>query len=377
MPRGQAISACPNPGTGPRLLDRWELLSLVTGLRHELGLTDRDVMVLRAHLTVLPHGPLDPSKLNVSFMQIAEILERACGMDERRFRRGETRLEQVGLIRRRLSGNGRRFPERDNQGLIVNAYGVDIAPLFERYAELLDMRDRIEEERLLLRSRKNSVSARLQAALKTFLQSSPKLPDWIESLRIQLRCAVRRKTTALDELDAIEARIAQFEAEISRADSDQQQDQTAMKTAVLADTCPVDAGQTVRHIESKLKEKNKKEHIRFDPRLIVESWRKTEMLQQFYPNAPEREREAAEALFSFSSFIGLGQSGVIHGLSVIGWEAMIHTLDYLSSKIATISRPEGYLRSMINAYEQGEPIAGGRVVPNERCRWVQSYGVPT
>lgn len=59
-------------------------MSLVTELRQDLGLADRDVMVLRAHLTVLPQGPLDPRGLNISFMSVSEILSRACGMDERR-----------------------------------------------------------------------------------------------------------------------------------------------------------------------------------------------------------------------------------------------------------------------------------------------------
>ncbi|MDO6575183.1 helix-turn-helix domain-containing protein, partial [Staphylococcus pasteuri_A] len=85
-------------------------------------------------------------------------------MDERRFRRGETRLEQAGLIRRRLSGNGRRFPERDKSGRVVNAYGIDLAPLLASYDDLVAMADWRAEQDRVARARRNSISARLSAA---------------------------------------------------------------------------------------------------------------------------------------------------------------------------------------------------------------------
>ncbi|WP_047997297.1 helix-turn-helix domain-containing protein [Puniceibacterium sp. IMCC21224] len=363
QPRGQAEDACPKLGTRLRLLDRWELLSLITDLRQELGLTDRDVMVLRAHLSVLPHGPLDPEKLNVSFMRVAEILGRACGMDERRFRRGETRLEQAGLIRRRLSGNGRRFPERDRQGHIINAYGIDLAPLFERHAELQELRERLEERHLLLRSRKNSISARLQAALKAFLASDTNLPDWIEALRTQLRRAVRRKTTAHEELDDIETRILSLEHAVCALPPAPPQPETVTSTPVSPVKKAADGGQTVRHIESKLKKINKRKPTPFSQCTISESWAKTLTLKDLYPLAPKTEREAAEILFNFASFIRIAQPQVLRGLALVGWEGIIQLLDYMASKMDTIAQPEVYLRSMIKACEQGDSITRQRVVP--------------
>ncbi|WP_280520691.1 helix-turn-helix domain-containing protein [Phaeobacter sp. J2-8] len=248
-PRRQTVEVCQNSGSTAKCVDRWELLSLVTGLRKELGLADRDVMVLRAHLSVMPHGPLDPAGLNISFMSITNILERACGMDERRFRRGETRLEQAGLIRRQLSGNGRRFPERDKSGRVVNAYGIDLAPLLASYDDLLAMADWRAEQDRVARTRRNSISARLSAAVRAVIASNGALPNWVDALRDRLRKAVRRKSTVVQEFDAIENEIARLEALTSVNAKAQIYPGEREPSEVVPDKCPGDDGQTVRHIE--------------------------------------------------------------------------------------------------------------------------------
>jgi hypothetical protein len=92
--------------------------------------------------------------------------------------------------------------------------------------------------------------------------------------------------------------------------------------------------------------------------------------QQDYPAATVAEfctavlkRKLAEVLIQFSSFIGLGQTAVTRSLAVLGWESMVLVVDYMAGNIAKITRPEGYLASMIRSYEAGQPIAGGQVVP--------------
>lgn len=347
-------------------MDRWELLSLVTGLRKELGLADRDVMVLRAHLSVMPHGPLDPAGLNISFMSITNILERACGMDERRFRRGETRLEQAGLIRRRLSGNGRRFPERDKSGRVVNAYGIDLAPLLASFDDLLAMADWRAEQDRVARTRRNSISARLSAAVRTVMASNGALPDWVDALRDRLRKAVRRKSIEAQEFDAIETEIARLEALTSVYAKAQIYPGDRHSAEVVPDKCPGDDGQTVRHIESKPKDIKKTNSHRFDENLLASLWADTKTLQQFYPECPRQEQTMIKAIIDFCSFMALERDIVIRTLSVLGWEKAIVTLDYLAEKLPSLNRPHGYLLSMIDRYEKGQAIAGGQVTAEHR-----------
>lgn len=372
VPRGQTEDVCPNSRSGPVALDRWDLLSLVTDLRRELGLADRDVMVLRAHLSVLPHGLLQPRRVNVSFMEVREILDRACGMEERRFRRGEAKLAALGLVDRRLSANGRRFPERDQEGKIVNAYGIDLSPIFRRYDELAAWRDRLDEEQRLLKAKKNGVSAYLQSILRAMASAGSVLPSRVEELRTRLRNAIRRKKTRIAELEEIEAEIAALEATVTTqpAPADERNRDTYSEssslpeTAVSPDSPAEDDGPAVRHIESELKEEDSDEAPSFNPLRIAAAWKGTSMLQSFYPDIPTREREVAHVLFDFSSFLGLGQKIIARALATFGWERLVVVLDYISRRVEQIAKPDGYIVSMIRSFEAGQPVAGGRVVPD-------------
>lgn len=342
-------------------VDRWELLALVTHLRKELGLADRDVMVLRAHLSVLPHGPLDPGGLNVSFMNVTEILGRACGMDERRFRRGESRLEEVGLIRRNLSGNGRRFPERDGTGRIVAAYGIDLAPLLARRFELAAHAETLAEKQRVLRQRKNNLSARLSTALRGLLDGQTPLPQWVDDLRDTLRKVVRRKNPALVELSKIENDIARLESLLPHDDTPEDANQAPLCNQVVPDKSTADDGQTVRHIESKPKEINKPSKEKMNIPKLGARWSETSVLQDLYPDPPKTGQDAIRLLFDFSSYMNLDKEIVGQALSRLGWENTFLVLDYLAEKLATLGHPARYLRSIITGYDRGETVAGGRV----------------
>lgn len=375
LPRRQAHNVCPNEHSKPLSLDRWEFVSLVTELRREMDLSDRDVTVLRAHISALPHGPLNPRNQNISFMGLTEVSERTCGMDERRIRRGETRLEKAGIVIRRLSANGRRFPERDGSGSIVNAYGIDLSPIFEKYLELLDLRNRLNEERLELRQRRNKLSARLRDLLRRLAGAGLGFPEWAEKLHRTIRNATRRKTAKREDLIDLEGELDRLEDKLIPTDLKRSEETPrttssyeTVEPAIAPDKNAGDDGQSVRHIESKPKEDKKKPDRGFHPQRIARVWNQTRNLQEFYPESPPVERKLAEILVQFSSFIGLGQTAVTRSLAVLGWESMILVVDYMAGNITKIARPEGYLASMIRSYEAGQPIAGGLVVPRHLSR---------
>ena len=378
-PRGQAELACPKRVARLVPVDRWELLSLVIDLRRELGLTDRDISVLRAHLTVLPRGDLAPGRVNTSFMEVAEILQRACGMEERRFRRGETRLAEAGLVRRRLSANGRRFPERDANGVIVAAYGIDLNPLLERIGELTELLKLRREEELRIRRMKNAISARLQDIVREHASPLCALPAWLETLRTRVRSMIRRKTVEIPELQALEDELTLVEPQVDSAPEQSElrapRAEPARPDASHADVPPgtlaADDGQTVRRIESPLKENNKSRCHHWASDAVEHSWQATEMIREFYPEQPQREHDLASVLIEFSCFLGLGQPVFERGLSCLGWAGMITALDYLAKKAGTLAKPSGYFTAMIAAFNRGEPIAGGRIRPSDarRCSW--------
>ena len=351
QPLGQSGKTCPRPSP----IDRWELLSLVTALRKPLGLADRDVMVLRAHLSVLPHGPLVPGALNMSFMQLTEIQDRACGMDERRFRRGEVQLEARGLITRRLSANGRRFPERGADGRIIAAYGIDLSPVIARYSELCALKATLEDEARALKQRRNGLSARLSSLLRCIAPS-----DRLVALKAALRNALRRSSVTAKELDAFETEIAALESPCPDKTAVTQVNQSRSEPSSRPDSSPADAGQTVRHIESEPKDINKHSALR-RPGRYRHAWSQSTSLSEFYPDPPSSEHEAKGCIIEFSSFIGLGRDCVEAALSLAGLENTIRLVDYLATKIDRISKPHGYMKSMLAGLQNGESVAGGSV----------------
>lgn len=386
QPHRQTVEVCRVYDGGRYKYDRWELLSLIVELRQHLGLNDRDVSVLRAHLSVLPHGPLDPKELNVSFMSVSEILTRACGMDERRFRRGEARLESAGLIARRLSGNGRRFPERDRTGRIIAAYGIDLAPLLNRISELQGMHEDIVARRLALRSLRNEISARFTAVIRAFSAVGAPLPRHIELMRERLRRTFRRKAPCPVELQELREEITSLEAgtyatEVPQtvqakdgpahpaenkpvADASQRQGmETAAHSEAPSDRNTADDGQSVRHIESEPKEDNTRGDLRKALTTVANAWSEASTIRKFYPEPPRNEHQLASILIDFSGFIGLRKTCVIPVLQLMGPAKMIVLLNYLGRNIAQIDRPEAYLRSLVKCYEKGQAIAGGLVRP--------------
>ncbi|MEY8802191.1 helix-turn-helix domain-containing protein [Leisingera sp. XS_AS12] len=387
QPRRHTLEVCRVYEGGRHKFDRWELLSLVTELRQRLGLNDRDILVLRAHLSVLPHGPLDPTGLNVSFMSVSEILSRACGMDERRFRRGEARLEAAGLVRRKLSANGRRFPERDREGRIVSAYGIDLSPLLNRVFELRDLHEEQIASRLALRNLRNEISARFAALTRAFASVGAPLPQSIENMRARLRRTLRRKAPCPQEMRELQEEIMSLEAAVPGPETEpagagpsprsaaadnigtasaslpDYPSVTSGQTAVSPDKTTGDDGQTVRHIESEPKEKNNRPQHSKTGISIANAWSNASIIREYFPETPNSEHQLARVLMDFSGFLGLGQMTVLPAIQLLGPAKMILLLNYLGRNIAQIARPEAYLRSLLRNYERGEAIAGGLVRP--------------
>lgn len=120
---------------------RWDLLNIVTECRRALGLTANDIAVFRALLSFLPvreGAPVTPQTQTVVFASNAEIAKRAAGLDERVLRHAFKRLSNAGLLVRRDSANGKRFPlRRDSR--IVAAFGLNLAPAFASVPMLQDL----------------------------------------------------------------------------------------------------------------------------------------------------------------------------------------------------------------------------------------------
>lgn len=330
---GDPLSGRPRPGHFH--LDRWEVLQLVKDTARQTGLGEREIAVLAAHLSVLPKGPVRADQLLVSYAQVAGMLGRANCMDERRFRRGEARLEELGLITRHLSGNGRRYPVRNAQGVVVEAYGIDLRPLFLRHDELTALRDEARETSSRLAALRSRLSARLSAVKRAALAAGNGLTGALASLANEIRNLLRRASANEAVLLEAENRLLAFDIPESS------QPET---TAPSPDKMTADAGQLDRHSETRRKEINRKRPVSFDAlSASPPDWSQYPEISALYPAVPRSETEVLRIIFEFSGFVGVRESTVRHVLATLGSRQLLDGLNLVAKKIADIRNPDGYL----------------------------------
>lgn len=370
-PRRQRLNADqaePKP-TSPN--DRWHLLDKVKALRQLFKLNDRDITVLQAHLSVLPKGPVLQGNLNMSYMKVQDILERANGMDEKAFRRSEVRLEAAGLIIRKISANGRRFPVYQNNK-IVTAYGIDLTPLIakaDNMDALITEKHSIEQER---RALKTQISCQLQDYRRKLLETGSTSLDSLAAFICEIRNTLRRKSTSVTELQAIATRVIAYGHDLAIEEVPCPSRQ-AEYLEILPDKNNGDDGQYVRRIESQKKDTlNKTTHKQlFNASRGQLLWAEAPSLAEYFPQAPSQERQLADTLYQFSTFLGLRKETVTAAAVSLGWEKLGFCLHYLTIKLGSIKKPDAYLRSMLKRFQIGHCIAGGRISPHRDlfCRW--------
>lgn len=123
----------------------WPLLDALTKARQRYDLLPATLVVLKALCSFLPRGGLTEDAQMLVWPSNATLIERCSGLPERSLRRHLDRLIATGFITRKSSANGKRFALRI-RSTFVDAYGFDLAPLFNRQAEILSA---AEEEQML------------------------------------------------------------------------------------------------------------------------------------------------------------------------------------------------------------------------------------
>ena len=330
---GDPLSGRPRPGHF--ILDRWEVLQLVKDTSGQTGLGEREIAVLAAHLGVLTKGPVRADQLLVSYAQVAGMLDRANCMDERRFRRGEARLEELGFVTRHLSGNGRRYPVRDASGCVVEAYGIDLRPLFLRHAELVALRETAHAETCRLNALRSRVSAALTSTRRIMIAAHGETSDAFAKFAGEVRNLLRRSSADIEDLLQAEEKLAQFTGE----------------TPISPDRAADDAGQFDRHSKPQEKEIYSvapvSEPTQFCEGNFEQQWHSYAEIAEFYPDPPHSEREFLRIIFEFSGFVGVREGTVRKLIGMYGATHLAQGLDLVAKKISEVGNPDGYLSAYV------------------------------
>ena len=357
----QSAIACPNP---------YELLGPVRVLRKDLNLTSNDVTVLTALISFLPRDQSPNSgetqrKLTIVFPSNASLSERANGIDERTLRRCLGRLEAAGLIQRKSSANGKRFPLRYG-GIIRDAFGIDLGPLMQSHDALAARASEVTEERERLRSLKAEA-----LALRASLLQDEQLHDARRASLETIRNLLRRATLTADTVLQIIAGLRELGANAkpsygechdsnTRADREQSQDQTLGREC--ASEMSARNGQNDRQIESVKKEHIKKDtHVKQtnafqsvgaatmnrDPAKMA--WTDFTHVADFFPDPPRTGEALNRVLFDIGRLLRIRQEKLMRGLQKAGAGRLLLILDYLLGKGEAIRQPEAYFETILRA----------------------------
>lgn len=354
-----AAIACPNP---------YELLGPVRVLRKDLNLTSNDVTVLTALISFLPRDQSPNSggtqrKLTVVFPSNASLSERANGIDERTLRRCLARLEAAGLIERKCSANGKRFPLRYG-GIIKDAFGIDLAPLMQNHDALAARASKVLEERERLRSLKAEA-----LALRASLLQDEHLDEGGLSALGSIRNLLRRATLTAETVLQIIAGLRELGANAAQgygechgpsAPADQKQSHDQAFSCDCASKMSARNGQNDRQIESVKKEHIKKDtHVQQtnasqslraaamnrDPAKMA--WTDFSHVADFFPAPPRTGEALNRVLFDIGRLLRIRQEKLMRGLQKAGAGRVLLILDYLLGKGEAIRQPEAYFETIL------------------------------
>ena len=355
----QAVIACPNP---------YGLLGPVRVLRKDLNLTSNDVTLLTALISFLPRDQSPKSgetqcKLTVVFPSNASLSDRANGMDERTLRRCLGRLETAGLIQRKSSANGKRFPLR-YRGIIKDAFGIDLAPMIHSHDALAARASKITEERERLRSLKAEALALRASLLQDEHLDEARLYA-LGTIRNLLRRATLTADTVLQIIASLRALGANAKPSYgecngsnNHADRVQSQDQTLGRKC--ASEMSATNGQNDRQIESEKKEHTKKDTyvkqtnasqsvgaatMKRDPAKMA--WTDFSHVADFFPDPPRTGEALNRVLFDIGRLLRIRQEKLMRGLQKAGAGRLLLILDYLLGKGEAIRQPEAYFETIL------------------------------
>lgn len=336
---------------------RREVLPVLRVLRRELGLSTGDLLVLDSLLSHLPcrdrktgeDRPVTPALLLTVFASNTALCERANGMDERVLRRHLARLQEAGLVMRKASATGKRFPLRSG-GRITDAFGVDLTPLFQRFPDLKQQsRDLIEITQEIRSVRASALALRSELAACADAAIASRLDD--------IRKELRRAHLTLEVVRGLLEELQQMRHQAEKGHSGPDPlprpvsgHRASPEATQLAETGKMSAttGQNVRQVES-LKIDNK------NP-CPMEIWSRCKEIPSFYLEPPGRAEDLIRIIYDFGKMLNLAERILSSAVQRLGLARMLGALDYLATHAARIAAPSAYLEKMIRDWEAGRPV---------------------
>lgn len=328
--------------------DPYRVIQSIRTLRRELGLTSNDLVTLQALISFMPRkDSASDSGMTIVFPSNASLSERTNGLDERTLRRCISRLVGSGLINRRDSATGKRFPLRYG-GVIRDAFGFDLAPMYLREQELKAWAKQISHDAENLRSLKaKALALRVEALANT-------QDEKIVAILADMRKILRRTTLSQADVTKI---IDQLQGMLGDHGQTSQfpagnQSEKSTKTDEMSAT----NGQNDRLVEPKtLKYKNKGQlrspktyapKGQLNPNTM--EWNDLVHVSSFYPKEPRDKRSVLQIITDIGSLLKVSKEKLIAYLHTKGPGRVLLALDTIIGKAGQIRHPAQYLDRVLS-----------------------------
>lgn len=361
---------------------RGALMPVIRTIRRDLGLSTGDLLVLGALLSFLPckdretgvERPIGPDMVLVVFASNATLCNRANGMDERALRRHLSRLSDAGLVRRKQSATGKRFPlKRD--GVIRDAFGIDLTPLLERHAELADRADEARREAEELRALRAEALALRAAALETAAPHDGEARSFLEQVKTVLRRATLtaelvhdliRTITHMLTSDAPDPQPAPCPVKPEPGQRARPATHPAPKAPVALrpsapdaapshpralpgerppEPGPRSAGDGRNDRQQDPSQINLKKRTRASD--IAALWQRCELVGMAFPHPPEGDAGLLKVVYEFGLLIHFDGRILAEGVRHLGPHRLLEVLDYIGRNGASIRCRHSYLSKIM------------------------------
>jgi len=336
---------------------RRALMAAVNTASRELGLRSSSVVVLDALLSCLPCNdpktgsdtPITPLTLLTVFACNDTLCFRAKGITDRQLRRHLEKLEAAGLIERRDSANGKRFPIM-RKGKVIGAFGLDLSPLLARSAEILALSQEHREEAEELRGMKAYIQKLRVQCLSLGLQGD--VLNFVETARNYIRrtgVTVLQATSIASKLNDIlkaeESRtVTTTSDELAVANHKEREHAHGQTDLRFKNKMTASDGQNDRH-----KETPKSYTKKTFPSSISKIWASLTAIPAFYPDHPKSEHGLLQLLFEFGRMLRIDSVMLGRAVSVLGIAAAIQVTDQIASKIDQVKCPDSYFAKILTS----------------------------
>lgn len=227
-PRIKELLSADNP-----IPERHIVIETIRNAAPRLGLSASVIATLDAMLSCLA-----PSRNHHTvFASNATLTFRRNGISDRTIRRHAAVLQEVGLLVRNDSPNGKRFTKQDRAAGKALRFGFDLSPLFHRLNEIAGLAAKALQEREQI----DYLRTKIRATANKILINEPENEIALSVFRI-----LRRKLTLRD----CQQLLTTLPPSQSVTETESESDITTAETEVLT----ANDGQTVRHHHNSNKE---------------------------------------------------------------------------------------------------------------------------